>query len=320
MKIVAEPEALIVDTIQRSVGACPVLLWGSRATGEISQQSDYDVFVVLPARKIPIAIRHLRLVAGQLENRLDAEVSVNPISEGALRRDTGNLCYWKLGREAKVLSAPAGFELDPAPKPPFSDRVCFSYLLSAVIYMIEQLDPASLTELHLPAGLRRGVRKALLHTAQLRLIRKGAYAVRLDDVLSQLDDPRLSSLAALSHRADGWFGVQAEVLAQLTQTRWGPEFTRTLIVNTQYGALAALAGVPQWRAALSFRPIDARLAGAAAHLLSAVRPSGFVDQRKVDAATGALPPSLRPREASSWEQLRNLVVKQWPLAHPLVGL
>ena len=52
-----EAERMIVDTVHGAVGECPVLLCGSRASGEPATDSDYDVFVVLPARRVPFATR-----------------------------------------------------------------------------------------------------------------------------------------------------------------------------------------------------------------------------------------------------------------------
>jgi hypothetical protein len=315
-----QSEQLIVDSLHESLGTYPILLWGSRATGEPVTTSDYDIFVVLPAYKVPLAIRRRGGLVGKLEAHLGVGVSVNPIPAAILRRNDTRIAGWKLTQESKVLSAPSEFALKVPSKIPLTDAGTFSYLISALIYLIEVLEPASLKSESVPTDLQRGVRKALLHTAQLRLMRRGTYATSLDQVLDEVGDPHLSSLGVELESADTWFKVRNEVLGELDHRPRGSRLRRTFIVNAQYGALSALSGRQQWRAALDRRAIDTRLADAAVYVLSAVSAQGLVDQAQVEAATDALPRSLRPNGGSNWEQLRDVVVQHWPLAHPLLGL
>ena len=311
-------EALIVEAVHSSVGPCPILLWGSRATGDAEATSDYDLFVVLPTHRIPLAVRRLRELSRSLERRLGVGVALNPLPDWSLRHGDGKLSRWKLRREARVL-APPGFGLGTPPPLTVSDAIAFSYLQSAVIYLIHGLDPASdLTGVQLRSRIERGVRKALQHTAQLRLLRKGGYASRLEQVTAQLDDPVLSALAAATGQTDTWFAVRNEVLRDLPNGI-GAGAGRTLLVNSQYCALAALAGKPKWRVGLTTQPIDRRLAASAQELLRAITPGGAIDKAKVNEAAQLLPAALRT-DASDWATLRNTVVGEWPQAHPLVGL
>jgi predicted nucleotidyltransferase len=312
------PERMIAEAVQGAVGSYPVLLWGSRATGEATQTSDWDLFVVLPAHKVPLAARRLPHLSEQLGRRVGASVSVNPLPAFALRRASRKLSLWKLRRESRVLAAPPGFELAPATEAPTSAATAFSYLLSAAVYLIEDLDPPALKEAELPADVGRGARKALLHTAQLRLLRKGAYASRLDQALERLGDPALTAMGAAPTRSQTWFAIRGEVLTDLPPAPHGR--MRALIVNAQYGALTTLAGAPKWRPALSGKPIDERIAGAVVALLRAVGSSGRVSGSEVAEAWRLLPSRLRGPRERDWAALRDIVVREWAQAHPLVGL
>lgn len=310
---------LIIETVHECVGPWPVLLWGSRATGDATERSDYDLFVVVPARKLTFAARRLPGVAIDLENRLGSSVSLNPVLEKTVRNGR-RLSTWKLRRESRVLSAPPGFELGPAETAPLGTATAFSFLMSAVIYLIAPLDPAHLQQEALPTDIQNGVRKALLHTAQLRLLKKGGYASRLDQVLEDLDDEALSAMAHELMRPETWFAVRREVLADLPSGPIGRGVGRTLMVNAQYGALKALRRAPNWRSMLSLRPMDERISEVAVRLLRAIEHDGTIVLGDLEAAEGVLPRPLRGEHELSWGTLRDLVVGEWSHAHPLVGL
>jgi predicted nucleotidyltransferase len=317
-----EAERMIVDAVHGAVGECPVLLWGSRASGEPATDSDYDVFVVLPARRVPFATRRLRDAAATLEERLGVPVSLSPVPRVALDRPQKLAC-WKLLRESRLLAGAAGFELHAQAVRPVRDAAAFSYLMSAALYLIEHLEPRDLRQPTLPGDVERGVRKALLHTAQLRLLRRGAYASRLEDVLARLDDPVLSGLAGACELPETWFLVRDEVTADLPPRPGDHGLGRTFVTNVQYGALAALAGNPGWRTArtaLSTEPVDVRLGAAAVELLEAVDRGGEVVELRLANARHLMPRPLIESDQASWTELRDSVVREWGRAHPLVGL
>ena len=310
-------EELIVFAVRKAVGDAPVILAGSRATGEASSDSDYDVVVVVGALRIPVLLRRLRRVGSSLGGRLGADVSLNPVPPLRLRHPGQNLFLWKLRRDGRVLTSPRDI-LGPAPAPKVTPFVAFSYLLSGVIYLIEDLDPHELGAAPLRPELLRGVRKALLHLVQLRLLREGRYAARLGDALHELGDGGFDALAAVDSTGS-WFSVRDRLLADLARIRRPDGMTDAAVANVRYAVLSALRGCPRWRAAATRRPVDERLAAAAVHLAAAVREDGSVGEDAVSRAAAALPSPLAPVDLR-WSSLRDVVVAEWRNAHPLLAL
>jgi predicted nucleotidyltransferase len=275
---VSDAEAAIVRAVERAVGPAPVLLLGSRALGTATATSDWDVLVVLPLRRVPRALRALASASRALEAELGAPVSVNAMP--AFRTQSrDNLFVWKLRRESRAL---AGEPLAPDDRPfALTDRAAFSYLMSALVYLLESDD-------------ERAVRKARAHVEQLRALRAGSYA------------------AVVDAGPGDWNAARDSVLAELARV---PAAARgSLRRNAQYAALSALRGRERVRAAAG-APVERRLAEAAVHLARA--RDG--DERELAAALAALPAPLRPRERS-WQRVRDVVVSEWASAHPLLGL
>jgi hypothetical protein len=315
-----QAERLIVEAVGDCVGRrYPVLMWGSRATGDAAEHSDYDLFVVPPARKVPFAMRPLEARARSLESRLGVSVSLNPLPRVLLRRSRTRLSLWKLRQEARVLAAPSGFELDNRCTYVPDEAAAFSYLMSAVVYLIEPLEDLSeLSGDRLRPELQRGVRKALLHATQLQLLEQRRYATRLADALEQLNDEELVRLANTLDVPATWFALRDRLLAVLPPPNRIGRRGRGLVVNAQYAALAAIAGTPAWRAAFSGRRIDARLAEAAIALASAPRSDGSHDRASVRRACLLLPGSKR--DSAPWPAIRDRVVCEWRRAHRLMGI
>jgi hypothetical protein len=197
-------EDAIVAAVQRAVGPVPVLLAGSRALGTAEPASDWDVLAVLPARRVPFAVRRLAAVSRDLGAALGAAVTVNALPAFRLAHAGRNLFVWKVAREGRVLAAPPGFRL-AAPEGfslrPGHER---SYLLSALVYLLESRDG-------------RAVAKARRH-------------------LAQLDELRGHRVAG---GGDSWDEVRDEVLRRL---RALPPVRRSPVSDVQYAVLSALRG------------------------------------------------------------------------------
>jgi len=316
------PEQIVADAIGEALGPVPVILIGSRATGEADEASDYDLLVVMPVLRIPFLLRRMNLTAKRLEAELGARVSINPLPRFRLRRPGRSLLPWKVRREGKILSSPSGFTLGAAEPAKVTTEMSSSYATSAIHYLIEQLQPAELSLPSVPPHLQRAVRKALLHAAQLRLLRTGRYAPTLDEALGMLepaDARELGRVARMCDRPDAWFATLDLLIGEIDEEP--PTRMRALAANVQYAALSALRGRSfRAKAFAEERPIGDRLRRSVVLLAGSIRPGGTVDPGGVSSAVAALPNFLRPSCEISWTAVRDLIEREWAKATPLVGL
>ncbi|MDH4178114.1 MAG: nucleotidyltransferase domain-containing protein [Thermoleophilia bacterium] len=317
MSAATSHERRIAELIRETVGPCPVLLCGSRALGTEIEGSDYDVVVVMPAVRIPRRVRAFPLLARRLEAEVGAPVSVNPLPANRLGRET-SLFAWKLRREARVLAAPAGFSLAEAGPAPVTDATAFSYLASAALYLLAPLQAAALVDRSSSPQLQRSAHKCLLHVVQLRLLRRGAYAADLGAAVQALDDDRLRLLAVGTAMPEGLLGIRDALLGDL-EPLLAHRVSDAVVPNARYAALSALRGRLRLRQALAAEPVDRALARAAAALLRAVAVDTAPDRTWTQRAVAALPTGLLTRRAS-WDDIRAVVLTEWPDAHPLGAL
>jgi hypothetical protein len=315
-----DSDRAIREEVCRAVGRATILLAGSRATGEATDDSDYDVVVVLPALRIPLAMPRLRRAQIALEQRLRADVCLNPMPAVVLSHPGRNLFVWKMLCEPRIIAARNGFSVAQPGRVPVTAEVSFSYLLSAVLYLIDPLDPTMLAGQRLPRAVGAGVRKALLHVAQLRVFRSGRSTWRLEEAIDLLEDATLARIAREPTRTSAWLACRSAILVEL-----GPRPPRLAMLhavarNAQYAVLASMRGTRRWRAAVGLRAVDRRLSVVAVRLLCAVEPNGDVDPSGIAAARRALPAGLRGGAPTTWRGLRDLVSREWINAHPVMGL
>jgi predicted nucleotidyltransferase len=316
-------EDLIAMAITRAIGRKPIILCGSRAIDDAAEKSDYDVFVVFPALEIPIVLTRLESVSQRLEEQLGAPVTINPLPRFRLHHPGPNLLMWKIRREGKVLKAPAGFELEVPEQPSLSVEATSSYAVSGIRFLIGNLDPPELSSDPLSKQLQRDLPKAILHLAQLRLLRRGTYASRFDEALAlltpSLGDEQLLQLAESRDQADAWFGVRDLLFGEIRNAE--PSRARALLSNAQYVALSALRGSGLHVGAIRQREaIRTNLEQAAILLADSVQPAGLLDQEKVSVASRLIPRWMRPNVESSWIELRDAIEAHWAHANPLLGL
>jgi predicted nucleotidyltransferase len=298
----AVADRIVVEEAHRAVGAHPVLLLGSRAVGTATPASDYDIVVALPLLLLPLRLRRLKVAAERLQLALGAPVSVNPIPASRLQSGR-SLFVWKLRREARVLSAPRDFVLNKPGAPPVNDESVFSYLASALLYLLACApSPGERAD---PFELRQGVRKALLHLGQLRLMRLGSYCSTLAEALVE---PCNADLAAISVRAGTTGAFEAArdaLLSELSPVAARLSRGSALRMKARYVVLAALHG--RARLGASFVPgrVDVRLARLAAELVRTTCGSSGAD--------------CSSRQRSAWSEARRTVLREWPDAHPLAA-
>jgi hypothetical protein len=266
--------------------------------GTAAAGSDYDVVVVVPTLRIPLVLRRLRRLAARLAVELGNPVSVNPIPESRVRRQR-SLYAWKVAREARILAAPDWFDLGPGTSIALTPAHEFSYLASAAMYLLARDGGDSAT------------RKALLHLAQLRLLRRGMYASTLDDAIGRLGDPELTALLS-APAAEQSRQARAEVGAELWPLARAPGRAR-LGANLRYVLLAAMRGRLRARALRLPRRVDHALAEAALELLAASDGKGAVSR------VARLLPWLDAHSVSTWDGACEAVAREWPDAHPLAA-
>ncbi len=304
-------EQRVVDVVRERLGAVPVVLCGSRAAGNAITASDYDVVVGLPRRRIPTAVRALPALAQALTAELGAPVSLNPVPMHVLNSRHPNLLAWKIKREGRFLS-PHGESLPAVPVRPPAARARFSYLLSAVEYLLEDLDQ------NLRPVRSRGSRKALLHLVQLRLMESGRYASRLDEALAELGDAELTALRDRIDGPSGWFVLRDLLVGELAGVPRGDAWRRSIRVNSRYVILSALRGASRVGAACSMRAIDERLGDGLVALARSVCDDEEPDPVAMRCAASAIPAPIRPR-SRTWQALHEVIRREWPAAHPLLA-
>jgi predicted nucleotidyltransferase len=318
------PSSIIVRSVREIAGDLPVVLCGSRATGEADELSDWDIFVVVPMYKIPLSIGRLRAAAGRIEKSLREPVSINPLPSFRLRWPGRTLLEYKLREEGHVLYAPRWFKLERQPPLSLNDVRATSYALSGLRFLLAHLSPEDLGGPVLSDLQARDVRKALLHTLQLRLLDSGSYADRLSTAIDQLESSsplgqQAKHLAQIAHLPEAWFVVRNLLMndVRLAQS----SRMRTFVSNTQYAALSLLTGGRRALWALAEHDdISDCLAKALVLISSALLPGGLVDERFVQQVHQVLPERLlSSHPAADWTALRDLIEEEWGSAAPLVG-
>jgi hypothetical protein len=309
----------IVEAIHAAVGRAPVFLAGSRATGSWDSASDYDLVVVLPLARIPRALGRLAGVRRQLEHTLGAPVSLNPLPAFQLRRGATNLYVWKLHKEGTVLFAPDGF---PAERPaPFqlTASSAYSYLMTAAFVLLDSAGAPAPANAWPGDVVTHGVRKALLHIVQLRLLRRGDYATTLEQALERSHDPGVAGLLSESTNPRSWFTIRGLLLSELAAVRPAARVSRAVVRNAQYASLARLRGNNRVAAVVRTTPFEYELGDAAVRLLQAIGDDGTVSAAALEDVSRQLPGWLHaPRD--DWRALRHALHEEWASAHALAGL
>lgn len=316
----AEAHRLIVGAVDASLGpGNPVILLGSRATGDADAESDYDVFVVLPASRVVTAARRLARASSSLASELGAEVSIKPLPRFRLHRPGKTLLIWKLHREGRLLSGPDVLESRNGGPPDMSAQARSSYAMSGLQFLIADLDPPELDAMSVRPELQRQIRKAALHAVQIRLLRDGNYASRLDEAL-RLVGPELA--AALGEVRSGslpprlWFTARDLLMSEVEIPR--PGVVRSALQNAQYCALSMLRGRGPRPVLRASAPRE-RVWQATTLLTAAVREHGLLDARDTADAVRALSP-ISDRRPLDWRGARDLLLAEWPNADPLTGI
>ncbi len=309
----------IVATIHRAVGPVPVMLAGSRAIGSADSTSDYDLVTVLPLARIPRALGRLRQAKTELEQTLNAPVSLNPMPAFQVHRSATNLFVWKLWTEGRLLSVPDGFAVERPPMFRITAGSAYSYLMTAVFLLLDGADPPAPMDSWDHTTVARSVDKALLHLVQLRLLRRGRYAATLDQAIDISHDPAIACLVSEAKGPRSWLTTRSLLLSELTGLQPRRTLPSTVFRNFQYASLSQLRGNQRWPAVMRGRSSEHQLGAAAIALLQTVDGDGGIDLEALATASGLLPAWMHPPR-DDWRGLRNVLRTEWTSAHALAGL
>jgi predicted nucleotidyltransferase len=311
----------IVDAVEHDLPAEGVILCGSRAIGDARPDSDYDVFVVLPAWRIPRALSAMRRESEELSRELGAPVRINPLPAFRLRRPGRGFIVWKAFAEGRILSAAGMPHAVDVPLPSNLAAARSSYAISGLRSLLHDLSPEDLARGRLPEPVAHGVEKALLHAAQLELLRDGRYAPTMEScgqLLGRMHAIRFSSLSDRADRAATWFEARELLLRDAAPP--SSRLHRKVLEDAQFLALSALSRrMPRLRIVLARGSVQTRSANAVIELARAVSPGGVISDEHLRAAEGWSSAFLRARP-SSWSALRDAIESVWPQANPLVGV
>ena len=307
-------EAAIAAATRRVLGDVPVILCGSRASGSAGPESDYDVVVAVPWRRLPFVIRPLAELSAWLTQELGSAVTINPVPVRRLQRRV-NLFIWKVTREGRVLAAPSGFSLPRTECPPISGRVRFSYLMTGVFYLLSvEVNSGHLAVHGLESDRLAG--KALLNAVQLRLMSREGEALAVDAQEQLVAVARLSSLSSQPRR---WFAARDVLLRELEIAGSADSPVVAVKANLRYVVIAAFRGRMRWSSLFSRGAVDRRYGDAAIRLARSVAESGGVEASDLRAVRSLLPWCVRRRSAPTLEAIRGVLLREWPDAHPVIA-
>jgi predicted nucleotidyltransferase len=343
----------ICDEIVAKVPAESIILLGSRATGQASAASDYDVAAVMKTALVPLYLRRLKKIEAELSQHLGTAVVINPLPTFRISRAKGNLFLYKLKREGVTLYG-ADFlgRLNPGDIADIGRDWYFSYLFSAMKELVEHFEPDEGQS----NRLAQDTAKAILHCGEVYLLMRGYYESRSEEMLSRLAElypqqanhlPALGDLElSLSIRKGNvapdplalWFRARGYLLTAfqaLTQNRLmsieelATEYlnngSKPWLKNLQYFSLNLLLKRQLRRRGLITRcSVENRVRVALLWLLLSINEPGHIDRsllaRGYDALKGYAKINYRDDDIAFWRELRDSIVTTWDSACAVMGL
>ena len=304
----------ICGEIAARVPAESILLAGSRATGQATEASDYDVAVIMRTLFVPLYLRRLKEIERELSQDLGIDIVINPLPLFRVHHAKGNLFLYKLKREGVTLYGKDYTKaLDVGEINDISIDWHFSYLFSAMESLVQSFEPEFLlTEPDEEQEVRliQAAAKAMLYCGQVHLLMNGYYDTNGEGVLSRLRGLNLPSSFLDDFRASldikrgdltpdplaFWFRVKKHLLSafeMLMQRHLNTNSTeleelpaeylrrgnKALLKNLQYFILALLLKKEIfWRSLLTQRPVENRLHAALVWLLLSMDKRGNIDR------------------------------------------
>lgn len=236
----------IVASVKENIPyAKSLVLIGSRADDRYSvsdANSDYDVVVVVSGWRVLSAIRASKRVRAQLASVSGAEITVNPVPIGKIRKPRGNYMVLKMLREGRTLSGtPITDYAGSISESDIDSSWHFFYLASQAKRLLDALAPLIATtsepnadQLHSKAIYAAG--KTIVACGEIRvLVEQSRYLSNPQDVEPALREIGVIELADRVSQAALWIDSDSSKGTSLEPWRMARE---TLVSTLHYLANA----------------------------------------------------------------------------------
>ncbi|ADT85071.1 nucleotidyltransferase domain-containing protein [Thermococcus barophilus] len=176
-----------------------VILIGSRARGDGTAESDYDLYIVVPIILLPLLFPIIKRKEKILKEKLKADVSISPLTYSRMKRGKDTLLF-HIKKEGIILCGDdirKRITIDSPRELPNSEL--YQYFFDAVFYFVNSLVINHESYDH--RTVNRKIAKAILYCADLKLIKKGIYAGSWKIVSELSSDKRVKNAYKIIVRA-----------------------------------------------------------------------------------------------------------------------
>ena len=181
---------VIIQELKKIPHTKSIILFGSKAKNNLqlpNVNSDYDIFVVLPFALVPLNYRKLKFIEMKIYNKLNIDVSINPLPILRLRRAKGNLLFYKMKNEGiTIFGKDYLTEMEVGTILDIDPDEFFSYYFSSVRFLVKDmsvLNPLSNINLSIFAY---NIAKSVLYCSEIREYLNGIYLENRFEILNYI--------------------------------------------------------------------------------------------------------------------------------------
>lgn len=299
-----------------------IILCGSRATKQgVTENSDYDLPVVMKTYLIPFYLSKLKKIEKELSQNLGENVTLNPLPTSRIKRAKGNLFLFKVKKEGITMYGRDYIKtLEPGEIKDIPVDKYFSFLFSAAKDLTQNFEPQFLNKKLGDEESKKilfDAAKTIIYCAELRLLLNGYYETKTKNLVSRLikSEPRdfssnlktaikikIGDVDLASDPLEFWFKARAhisETFRRLMQSFMNTDEedieslireyldrrNRISIKNFEYFALTSLIKKEvYWRALFTKISIEDRMRIGLLYLLLSVKESGNIEKGNLNKA------------------------------------
>jgi predicted nucleotidyltransferase len=351
---------VICDEIANNIPVESIILCGSRATTQgVTDVSDYDLLVVMKTYLIPLYLPQLKKIEKKLNQKLRVNVTINPLPTFKIKRAKGNLFLFKVKREGITLYGKDYIKtLEPGEIKDIPADRYFSFLFSAARDLIQNFDPKFLKE-RLSCDEAKKIlynaAKAIIYCAELRLLLKGYYETKIEDLISRLSkietDDFLNDLNTAIMIRNGntdfapdpmgfWFKARVHILEtfriliqsfintnkddiEVLIQDYMSRRNGISIKNFEYFALTSLIKKEvYWRALFTKMSVEDRMRIGLLHLILSIEENSIQVKELIkayDILDGYIKIENSEKEVS-WTDMKNGIMNYWSYACTVMGV